>query len=208
MIRIRRMTLWLSILLLGSTLLSVAGVYANFMYATGRMAPVERRTNIILSEFVWKPEEILPTDTPGENYILLLESILENNKGDLNSGKDTLEKAVLQYEVVHSSQNVQGGNLKHLKDMIPDDSEDLDFLVQRITDNEFHLYMFEHDDAHNGVADYTQIKVYNAILTKNNNKWEATEAQLGYAALRYLPNSNNYIAIDPAEWVRGYLPAA
>ena len=160
---------------------------------------------VSLAEFVWKPEEILPTETPGENYIDLLDSLLNNSKGGLNSGKGTLKNAVLRYHVVHCEQNVSGGNLKHLRDLFSDSSEKLDFVVQYKTDTEFHAYLFETDDVEQGTVDVTRIKVYKAILVIEGNKWVATEAQFGYATLRYL-SGTSYVAINPTEWVKGPLP--
>ena len=184
---------------------SVAGVYADWVYALRPCDDTVASTNVILSDFVWAPEEILPTETPGENYMDLLESILNNTKGGLNSNKDTLENAVLRYDLVHSSQNVQGGNLKHL--FITEESRELDFLVQYVADEEFHVYIFEKDDVENGSVNRTNIKVYKTILVVENGKWIGLESQLGYALLRYV-KGNQYIAVDPTEWQKGYLPTA
>jgi len=65
--------------------------------------------------------------------------------------------------------------------------------------------MFEDDDINNGLVDTTIIKVYKTILKEVNGEWYGEEAQLGYATIKYLPNSN-HIGIIPGEWVRGALP--
>ena len=108
-------TVRIFMLLLALLLLCVGGVWASWIYCEEYADPsTDNLGGIGLSEFVWAPEEILPTDKPGENYLDLLESILNNSKGGLNSSKGTLENAVDKHQLVHSSQNVQGGNLKHL----------------------------------------------------------------------------------------------
>ena len=184
---------------------SMGGAFAAWSYAS---APTDARNSsagLSLAEFIWAPEDILPTETPGENYMDLLTSLLENSKGGLNSGKDTLEKAVRKYHVVHCEQNVTGGNLKHLRDLFTDKSEMLDFIVQYKTDTEFHVYIFETDDVEQGTVDVTQIKVYKTILLLEKGKWAAGESQFGHAPLRYL-SGTSYIAINPTEWVKGPLP--
>jgi len=182
---------------------TVGGVFAIWRYAEDQPLPESEDIGITLSEFVWTPEEILPTETPGENYMDLLDSILNNVKGGLNSDKDTLEKALLQDMLVHSSQNVQGGNLKHL--FITEASRELDFIIQYISDDEFLLFIFENDDITAGQINVTKIKSYMTILVFENGEWIGRESQLGYATLRYIKD-NDYIAIDPSEWVKGDLP--
>ena len=198
---IRLISFLCALLLLAST----GGAYATWLYANGDAEERSENMGLTLFEFVWKPEEILPTETPGENYLSLLNSILNNSKVGLNSKKDTLADAVIQYKVVHCSQNVTGGNLKHLLDVFSSSNDKLDFIVQHITDEEFHVYMFESDDIDNGIVGTTRIKVYKTILVDEGNKWVARESQFGHAVMRYLSNST-YIGIDPGEWQQGPLP--
>ena len=177
---------------------SVSGVFATWFMAEETPTSVNKSQNITLSEFIWKPEEILPSVTPGQNFLDLYESILENMKGGLNSSKDTLENAVLNASngLVHSNQNVQGGNLKHL--FITEASRELDFIVQYVSDTNFKLYTYKQTDT-NGAVGTTQIQVYMTLLIKENNVWVGQETQLGMATLQYFPNTN-FIAIDVSTW--------
>ena len=177
---------------------SVSGVFATWFMAEETPTSVNKSQNITLSEFIWKPEEILPSVTPGQNFLDLYESILENMKGGLNSSKDTLENAVLNASngLVHSNQNVQGGNLKHL--FITEASRELDFIVQYISATNFKLYIYKQTDT-NGAVGTTQIQVYMTLLIKENNVWVGQETQLGMATLQYFPNTN-FIAIDVSTW--------
>lgn len=182
---------------------SMGGVGAVWIFAEDPANTAADKMNIGLSEFVWAPEEILPADRPGENYLDLLNSILNNSKGGLNSNKGTLENAVKKDIVVHSSQNVQGGNLKHL--FITTASQDLDFIVQYISATELHVYIFEDDDVTAGLVNTTQIKVYKTIVLEENGVWRGEESRLGYATIRYVKDTS-YLAIDPSEWIYGNLP--
>lgn len=184
-------------------ILSVTGVFAAWYYCELPLADEQGNVEFTMKLYTWKPEDILPTEKPGENYMVLLDSILNNNKGGLNSGKGTVENAVKKDKLMHSSQNVQGGNLKHL--YITEPCKDLDFVIQYVTDTEFHVYMYENDDVSAGTVNYTQIKVFKTNLVETNGKWSAQESRLGYAVLRRFKSTSS-IAILPEEWVIGMLP--
>lgn len=178
---------------------SIGGVYATWKYAEQSPADAKTEQNVTLSDFVWEPEEILPTVTPGQNFLDLHMSILNNVKNGLNSSKDALEKAVVKEEVLHSSHNLQGGNIKHL--FINEECRELDFLIQYVSGEEFHLYMYKENDTKTGAVGATEISVYKSILIKENNTWYGKEAQFGYAKIQYLPNSS-ILAIDIISWHR------
>ena len=195
-------------LLLGLLLIaSLGGVFAVWFYANGTPSPRSDDVGITLAEFVYKPADILPEDESlGEDYIQLLESILNNGKIGLNSGKgDTLEAAVQKNEILHWDQNIQGGNLKFLKDFLVGGARELDYVMHYVSDTEFHVYKYENDDVDQGTPNVTRIKVYKTILIKEDGTWTGKESQLGYATLRYVPNSS-HIGIIPTEWVRGNMP--
>ena len=180
---------------------SLSGVFAAWFFAEESPESVNQSKGITISEFVWKPEEILPDITPGQNYLDLHKSILENVKGGLNSSKDTLEKAVLKDDdgLLHSSQNVQGGNLTHL--FITQATHELDFIVKYVSDNEFWVFMYEDAKATNGSAGTTKISVYKTFYIKTNNTWEGKEAQFGLATVQFFPNTN-ILAIDVDSWYK------
>jgi len=132
-------------------------------------------------------------------------SILENPKGGLNSDKGTLEQAVQSRSVVHSSQNVQGGNLKHL--FVTEECELLDFIVEYVSDTEFHLYMYEAAGATVANIGRTRIRVFKSILVNENGVWDSHEAQAGHAAVAYF-GSTNIVAINYKGWQEGNLPVS
>ena len=194
-----KIRLMLSILCLTLFFTSIGGVYATWKYAEQSIDDVQTEQNVTLSHFIWEPEEILPTVTPGQNFLDLLNSILNNVKNGLNSSKDALEKAVVNKGLLHSSHNLQGGNIKHL--FINEECRELDFLFQYISDTEFHLYMYKESDVKTGAVGVSEIAVYMSILVKENSVWKGKEAQFGYAKIQYLPNSS-IIAVDVSSWYR------
>ena len=156
----KRTTIIFSIFLsLLTFIASISGVFATWLFAEDPATSARQSTSITLSEFVWQPEEILPSVTPGQNYLDLHESILDNIKGGLNSSKDTLENAVLRDRdgLLHSSQNVQGGNLSHL--FITQETRELDFIVKYVTDTQFLVFMYKNYDVENGATGITKVQV-------------------------------------------------
>ena len=178
---------------------SIGGTYATWFFAEEPSDSVNNTASLTLSEFTWEPEEILPTVTPGQNYLTLHTSILDNGKNGLNSSKDALEKTIIKERLLHNTHNIQGGNLKHL--FIDAECRELNFIIQYVSDTEFHLYMYKEDDVKTGAVGTTEIQVYKSILNKKNNKWIGSEAQFGYAKIQYLPDTN-IIAIDINSWYR------
>ena len=180
---------------------SFGGAYATWIFAEEPAVSKQDSNSIILSEFVWAPEEILPDVTPGQNYLDLYESILNNNKGGLNSSKDTLENALFKDDegLLHGDENVSGGNLKHL--FVTSASRELDFIAQRISNTEIHVYMYQASQAKGGAVGVTKINVYMTIYLSDGEDWEGAEAQLGTAIVQYMPNSN-IIAIDVGTWTK------
>ena len=197
---LKKLKYFLTILISCLFLSSFGGIYATWRFAEEPVNNVDKTQNIILSEFTWTPEEILPTVTPGQNFLDLYESILNNVKAGLNSSKDTLEIAVKKSNnhLVHCTQNVQGGNLKHL--FITEASRELEFIMEYISDTNFNLYIYKEVDTL-GAIGTTQIQVYKTFLLKTNGVWDGEVTQLGYATLQYFPNTN-IPAIDVSTWTR------
>ena len=193
-----RLTLFIFAIIFTAT---TSGVFATWYFAENPVTSASDSVGANIVEFVWKPEEILPSETPGQNYIDLFESILNNDKAGLNSNKGVLEDAVINDSdgIVHSEQNVQGGNLKHL--FITNESRDLDFIMEYISDTEFHAYMYKSSDVTGGAAGVTRVKVYMTIYVKQNGTWIGQETQFGYATVQFFPGSSR-LSIDPDTWSR------
>ena len=74
----------------------IPGVYAIWRYADAGAAPnpVQVDTYPELGLFLYKSEEVLPNVVPLEHHNDLIISILGDEKGGLNSSKDTLENTL------------------------------------------------------------------------------------------------------------------
>ena len=187
-------------LLAATCMLLIGGVQATWRYAGLPCQDVEQTLHTNLMEFYWPPEEILPTDIVGKNYMDLIESILNNSKGGLNSSKDTLEKALIKSRVLHGSESVQGGNLKHL--FITEECKLLNFVITYETATEFHVYIYEESVLGAAVLNEEYISVYNTVLRYDGKTWDADAAALGISIARYNDDKNTRW-IDPSEWQIG-----
>lgn len=187
-------------------LMSIGGVFATWYYVDDNVLNVDEYLNVSLSEFVWKPEEILPTDSViGENHLALIELILnENEKGyGLNYDKKNVLESYLNSEgIVLSNQKTSGGNIK----FVSDETSQLYYIVEKISNTLYYAYTFSYVDLNSAVGTDKEIPVYRTILEKTD-KWRAPRSFLGYAqtiSLRDLGFSNlsgtlSY-TIDPSTW--------
>ena len=73
-----------ALLLMLVFLSSISGVFTTWHFAEEPATDSNSSFNVNINEFVWTPEEILPTVTPGQNFLDLYESILNNSKAGLN----------------------------------------------------------------------------------------------------------------------------
>ena len=196
--KVMRYPFLLSLLLLLS---SIGGVYAAWTYALSSANPVEEGILHILEDFYYKPEDILPTETPGQNFMDLLNSILENDKNGLNSKKDSYENAIKNDKdgLLHCKENITGGNQKHL--FVTEANRLLAFIAEYISDTEFHFYMYTESDAVNGVSNSARIKVFKTIVHYIDGTWVAEESQFGYATAAYFAGTS-IESIDVYSWVR------
>lgn len=183
-------------------LASVGGVYATWRYASD---PAVYRTGdmgVDAGIFEWAPEEILPTTKPGQNFMDLLEAILNSPKVGLNSGKDVILRNVnASQKLLHCDQNVQGGNMKHAYTSEP--SKDLDFIIEYSSSSLLILYIYVEDDAETKQTGQN-IVVFKTYLQKENGKWDAPETEPGYAPIYTFP-ATSYRAPDVTMWTYGDL---
>lgn len=168
---------------------SIGGVFATWYFAEAPAKSVTDTMGITLSEFVWKPVEILPTESEiGENHLALIELILnENEKGyGLNyDSKNILEGYLNRYGVVFSNQKTSGGNLK----FVSDEANQLYYCVEKVSDTVYYAYTFSRNDLSMAIGTYTAIPVYRTVLEKTD-KWRAARSYFGYAQTKSLRDMN------------------
>ena len=189
-------------------LASVGGVFATWYYTYKTAPSVQENLSVTLSEFEWKPEEILPTESEiGENPLALIELILnENNKGyGLNyDNKHVLEGYLNKEGLVFSNQKVSGGNLK----FVSDETNQLYYCVEKITDTMYYAYTFSFSDLNSVKGTATAIPVYRTVLEKTD-KWRAPRSYFGYAQTKLLrafgaentPGTLEY-SVDVSTWTQ------
>ena len=188
---------------------SIGGVFATWYFAEDPAKSVTDSMKITLSEFVWKPDEILPTESEiGENHLALIELILnERDKGyGLNyDSKNVLEGYLDKYGVVFSNQKVSGGNLK----FVSDETDQLYYCVEKVSDTVYYAYTFTRNDLSMAMGTYTAIPVYRTVL-KKTDEWDATRSYFGYAQVKPLrdmgaENTSGTLSysVDVSTWTQG-----
>ncbi len=189
-------------------LASVGGVFATWYYTYEATPSAQENLSVSLSEFEWKPEEILPTESEiGENHLALIELILnENKKGyGLNyDNKHVLEGYLDKYGLVFSNQKVSGGNLK----FVSDETNQLYYCVEKISDTMYYAYTFSFSDLNSVKGTATAMPVYRTVLEKTD-KWRAPRSYFGYAQTKLLrafgaentPGTLEY-SIDVSTWTQ------
>lgn len=189
-------------------LASVGGVFATWYYTYETAPNAQENLSVSLSDFEWKPEEILPTESEiGENHLALIELILnESNKGyGLNyDNKHVLEGYLDMYGLVFSNQKVSGGNLK----FVSDETNQLYYCVEKISDTMYYAYTFSFSDLNSVKGTATVMPVYRTVLEKTDI-WRAPRSYFGYAQTKLLrafgaantPGTLEY-SIDVSTWAQ------
>lgn len=200
---IMRYTAFLCSLLLLS---SVGSVFAMWHYADDNVVNVEEGLSVSLSEFEWKPQQILPTESEiGENHLASIELILnEKNKGyGLNyDNKHVLEDYLNSEGIIFSNQKTTGGNLKFASD----ETNQLYYCIEKISDTMYYAYTFTYTDLNSTKGTSSVMPVYRTVLEKTDI-WRAPRSYFGYVQTKLLrdfgvENLSGTLAysIDPSTW--------
>ncbi|MBR7142146.1 MAG: hypothetical protein IKD06_01255 [Clostridia bacterium] len=190
-------------------LASVGGVFATWCYAQYPVEAANENLHITLSQFVWAPEEILPTEsTIGENHLALIGLMLnESEKGyGLNyDSKHVLESYLNGKGIIFSNQKTTGGNLK----FVSDETEQLYYCIQKISDTLYYAYTFTYSDLNSAKGTNTAIPAYRTLLEKTST-WSATKSYFGYAKTKALAAMGEsavsgalVYSIDVSTWTLG-----
>ncbi len=204
---IRRICVLLAFL----TLVSISGVNmlnASWVYPNESI-PIEIDTTmgVGLTEFFYKPEEVLPDDDgdeAGENHLMLIYNITDHITYGLNSTSKPIVGDLLKEEkgIVYSPQKVSGGNLKHML-IDSHEVEALEFAVEYKTDTLYCAYTFQSD-----YMDYDylndEIEVYKTDMVYEDGEWKAVLSYKGVAKVVNIVKSKNedFLSIDVPSWRR------
>lgn len=190
--------------------LSVPGVCAAWQYSHIAPDPADGQLLSGVGIFDYPPEEIVPDDETssslGENHLTLIETIVFEESYGLNATKKPIIHNYLKEpgDVIYCSQNVQGGNLKHLMVDSSSGSERLYFVITKISDTEYHAFTMRYADV-TGHAVGTEIEAYKTVLTKKDGTWSAYASYYGYAKVS-APGTVSR-AIDVTTWRYVYRPS-
>ena len=180
---------------------SIPSVYAIWNYCTFTN-PTSSTTPITIIAFNYKPEEILPgtNATLGNNHIALLDNILYEASYGLNATKKPIIHNYLKNvgDVVYCDMNTSGGNLKHVMIDEAESSNQLYFVVTKISNTEYHCFTMSKNELDNATLNTTRITAYKTVMIKENNIWSATTSYKG-TALVFKPSSVPR-AIDVTTW--------
>lgn len=190
--------------------LSVPGVCAAWQYSHTAPDSADGQLPSGVEIFDYPPEEIVPDDETssslGENHLSLIETIIIEKDYGLNATKKPIIHNYLKEpgDVIYCSQNVQGGNLKHLMIDSSDGSERLYFVITKISDTEYHAFTMRYADI-TGHAIGEEIEAYKTVLRKTDGVWDAYASYYGYAKVN-APGTVSR-AIDVTTWRYVYRPS-
>lgn len=146
------------------------------------------------------------TFVPGESYNTLVSQLLSNyNRYGLNDSHKgyVVHNALKKEGVIYRGTHSTSGNLdKFYEALQVDDSKNIDYALQYVSDTEYIAYLFlRTDSAEDAVKVYKQYMTYNATT----KEWGLGVALLGYAPIKYISEVSHY-AILPEDWKPGALP--
>ena len=170
----------IAILCIVCAILAVPGVHAYWQYSSKMPYTSPEEMHSQLGVFDYPPEEILPDDeissSLGENHLLLVTEIVEDSTYGLNATKKPIIHNYLKEpgDVIYCSQNVQGGNLKHLMIDSVSEAERLYFVITKISDTEYHTFTMNYSDIKDNPVG-TKIVAYLTSMKKNTqtDEWYA-----------------------------------
>ena len=177
---------------------SVGGVYASWTYARDPISPVSGNPiNVSFVEFTFAPEEVLPGDEVANeahgNHLIVIQNIIELSDYNINDGsKKVILNYLNNYGVVYGNYNAtSGGTLKKALVGQDETAANVQFMMMKKSDTEYHTYTFYQDDLDDARrGSYTlpdgYIQVYKTIMeyieTENGQmRWVATRSYEGKA---------------------------
>lgn len=150
----------------------------------------------------------------GEDFHALIEAAKSNVRGSygLNDPQkgSVLVNAVKKQEIVYSSDNLQGGNIKHFASETRN-THNLDYLFEFISETEYVMYIWRLADVEKAetLIGQTAITVYKQVYHKENNVWKSSTTMAGYAVIKNIRNNSGsmIVAMVPSEWAVGHVIA-
>ena len=139
--------------------------------------------------------------------VLVIESLSSDKNSfglnDKNKGDSVISKT-RQQGILYSTDNIQGGNLKHFASE-ERNTHNLDFMYEYVSETEITLYIWRLSEVSKATIGTTEITVFKQPHHLINGVWEKSTAMEGSAIIKRMKNNqSNYInAIIPSEWTIG-----
>ena len=156
----------------------------------------------------FEQEEEDGTFEPSESYNTLVKNALTNaNRYGLNDSHKgyVLHNALASKKILYSSDHTTGGNIdKFYESLQVDESQDIDFVFEYVSETEYVAYLFNRKNVTEG-SEITVYKQYFHYDTTHYNKpqWIAGTALIGHATIKEVKSS--VLSIVPSEWQVGAL---
>lgn len=184
----------------------------SFSYAAG-VSAVRDLASAIRFEFgepIIFEEEEPGFFQPGENYNTIVQNVMSNFNGyglnDSHKGSVVHNNLKTRGLLYNGDKGVSGGQLDKFHEALQvDDTKNIEFVLQYVSDIEYIMYLFSKDDA--GVGD--DIMVYRQFFHYDGTaeKWVAGSALRGHAEVKtFTFYSRTITSIKPEDWAVGEAP--
>ena len=186
-----------------AAMLAFPTVYAYWQYSHAPVYVEPQGVSTHMNEFYYPPAEIVPGDdnatSLGENHLLLITEIIEETDYGLNATKKPIIHNYLENpgDVIYCSQNVQGGNLKHLMIDGVEGANRLYFVVLMVSETEYHTFTMLYSDIEDNEVG-TEIIAYRTVMREVDGIWKSIYSHRGLAKV----NDPGIVskAVDVTSW--------
>lgn len=223
------------LLLLLVAMISVGGVYATWQYSSSGPNPGSVEIPVGLNEFNWAGSGDLPTDDAiGEDHLALIQQLLDHEEHGLNTKNSYLNEQIearqsggFGWRGRDTLGSMAVSQSKELAEIFGLDSNNLEFLIQFVSDTEYYIFTTGEYLGESGEINFwgnnktpgnpavpigeSIYPIYRTKIVKTDGKWVAVETKKGYATSAWYEESRSNAtatqipSFDPDTFVEGEL---
>ena len=160
---------------------AIPGVFATWQYSySNDIEDKNTSFGVSVNEFIYKPEEVLPdeeADKVGGNHMILIRNILRETDYNINDGsKDVIHDYLNDVGVIYGNYNAtSGGTLKKVLVGQDPSAANVQFMMVKKSDTEYHTYSFSQEDLDNARRNNFSlpdgyIEVYKTVMVYAENE--------------------------------------
>ncbi len=192
-------------------LATTAGVFSMWEYAGSQVGIQSGDVVVSLVQWVYLPGTDGDDSVDiGENHNTLMIAILEHTKQGLNFSDfliDGIDSDKGEKDVLHSQQNnISGGTPKKFFSTGAYNTQNLDFVIQRVVDAEvesYYIYTFEDNDLV-GTVEESWVPCYQILIQavgvlNGRTQYDQMVVKQGHATL-HIPKGYGFLSINPFTW--------